>query len=83
MFYFLIIKVKALIGYRIVIASGATRDAGISRKGNAALVTAAGSLPYTIVISSDSREIPYNRHGTLHIRAGLPACGGSPPRNPL
>ena len=28
------------------------------------------------------REIPCNRNGTLHIRASLPAGGGSPPRNP-
>lgn len=45
MFYFLIIKVKALIGYRIVVASSAARDVTISRKGNAFLVTAVGSLP--------------------------------------
>ena len=32
-----------------------------------------------VVISSVSREIPYNRNGTLHIRASLPAGGGSLP----
>ena len=37
----------------------------------------------TDVISSVSREIPYNRNGTLHIRASPLARGGAPPRNPL
>ena len=36
-----------------------------------------------VVISSVSREIPYNRNGTLHIRTSLPAGGGSPPKYPL
>ena len=54
-------------------------------RGRPALPTASSALKpnVRIVISSVSREIPYNRNGTLHIRASLPARGGSPPRNPL
>ena len=45
MFYFLNIKVKDLIGYRIVVARNATRDVGISWKRNAALVPALTKSP--------------------------------------
>ena len=45
MFYFLNIKVKALIGYRIVVARSVARDAGISWKRNAALAPAPVKSP--------------------------------------
>ena len=76
MFYFLIIKVKALIGYSIVVASGAARDVAISRKGRLTRVHEQNTrLRWLTAEKSPAVETKTIVHGYPDIRPqGIPAA---------